>query len=150
MSEAILEVEGLKKYFPVRGEASLFSRKPKMIQAVDDVSFQVFKGENFGLVGESGSGKTTTGKCCVRLIEPTSGVIKWKGQHIEKLSRREFRPLRLKMQMIFQNPYSSLDNLFTAQRTISEALEMRGIRDPEAQSEEIDKFQIKTFQSLNI
>jgi len=109
----------------------------------------MYKGENFGLVGESGSGKTTTGKYCIRLIEPTSGKIKWKDQYIEKKKGRAFRELRLKMQMIFQNPYSSLDNLFTAQRTINEALEIRGIKSKKAQRKEVEKFLTMVGLPLN-
>src|SRR2546426_7464422 len=97
----LLEVEGLKKYFPIR--RGLLSRTVGQVKAVDDVSFAVNEGEVLGLVGESGCGKTTTGRCILRLIEPTAGSIRFDGREILGLKRRELRALRRQMQIVFQD-----------------------------------------------
>ena len=101
-NEVLFEVNHLKKYFPTQ-------EKGKAVKAVDDVSFQVLQGETLGVVGESGCGKSTTGRLVLRLQEPTEGQILYRGQDITKLSRRAMRPLRSKMQIVFQDPYASLD-----------------------------------------
>jgi oligopeptide/dipeptide ABC transporter ATP-binding protein len=112
-SETILRVKNLKKYFPT----------PKgMLHAVDDVSFQVKKGKTLGLVGESGCGKSTTGRAILRLIEPTSGEVWFDGQNVTELSSREMRQYRKNMQIIFQDPYASLDPRKTVSQTIAEPL----------------------------
>jgi len=123
--EILLQVNNLKKYFPIRN--GLFSKISGHVKAVDDVSFEIFKGETLGLVGESGCGKTTVGRTLLRLLEPTSGSIYFKGQDISNLSRNKLRPLRPKMQIIFQDPYSSLNPRMTVGSMLSEAIQVHNI-----------------------
>ncbi len=105
--ESLLEVKELKKYFPVR--TGVLGRVVKYVRAVDRVSFDIKPGETLGLVGESGCGKTTVGRSLLRLIEPTGGQVKFNGQAVTGLSKRKLRALRTKMQIIFQDPFSSLN-----------------------------------------
>ena len=107
MSDAIIEVEGLTKRFPVN--QGVFGRRAGEVHAVEDVTLSVMPGETLGIVGESGCGKSTTARLMLKLIESTSGTIRFEGRDITKLSGREMRPLRREMQMIFQDPYSSLN-----------------------------------------
>ena len=116
-----LEVEGLKKYFPVR--RGLFKRKRAEIRAVDGVSFTIQGGETLCLVGESGSGKSTVGRLVLRLIEPTAGSVRLDGRDITRLGREEMRPWRKRMQIVFQDPYASLNPRMTAGRIVAEPLE---------------------------
>src|SRR2546426_5331980 len=116
----LLRVKNLKKYFPIRG--GLFSREVARVHAVDDVSFDILKGETLGLVGESGCGKSTTGRCILRLIEPTSGELKFEGRDMISLGADELRRLRRDMQIIFQDPYSSLNPRMQVGRIIGEPL----------------------------
>src|ERR671919_27807 len=103
---ALVEVRNLIKHFE-RGGGLL---QPKsVVRAVDDVSFSIEEGETFGLVGESGSGKSTTGRCMLRLIEPTSGEVLFRGENVVAFNRARMRPARRDMQMVFQDPYSSLN-----------------------------------------
>ncbi|MEM2028280.1 MAG: ATP-binding cassette domain-containing protein [Candidatus Bathyarchaeia archaeon] len=102
----LLEVHNLKMYFPLK---RAFGKPKSHVHAVDDVSFKIERGETLGLVGESGSGKTTIGKCILRILEPTSGVIKFDGMDISKLKESELKPYRRRMQMVFQDPNSSLN-----------------------------------------
>jgi oligopeptide/dipeptide ABC transporter ATP-binding protein len=118
MAEALLQVQNLKKYFPLRG--GLFNQEVGSVKAVDDVSLDVQSGESVGLVGESGSGKTTLGKVILRLLEPTSGEIIFDGQDLCQLSEAEMRQRRGEMQMIFQDPYSSLNPRMTVKKIVSE------------------------------
>ena len=116
----LLTVRSLKKYFPVYG--GLLSRVVGQVKAVDDVSFDIHEGEILGLVGESGCGKTTVGRMSLRLTQPTSGVVNFEKANIFKLSKKELDKLRPKMQIIFQDPYSSLNPRFTVAQIIGEAL----------------------------
>lgn len=118
MDEPLLRVRHLKKYFPLRG--GLFNQEVDSVKAVDDVSLDVLRGESVGLVGESGSGKTTLGKVILRLIEPTSGEIIFDGQDLCQLSEGELRKRRGEMQMIFQDPYSSLNPRMTVKKIVRE------------------------------
>ena len=120
MAETLLEVRNLKKYFPLRG--GLFKRHVGDIKAVDGVSFRITAGESFGLVGESGSGKTTIGKTILRLVEPTDGDILFEGQNLCALSPEEMRRRRADMQMIFQNPYSSLNPRMKVKDIVAEPM----------------------------
>jgi ABC-type microcin C transport system duplicated ATPase subunit YejF len=119
---SLLEVENLCTWFPVHG--GLLRRKTGDIRAVDGVTFHVKAGRTVGLVGESGSGKTTVGRTILKLAQATSGSVRLDGREILPLAEREFRPLRREMQMIFQDPYGSLNPRFTIGAIISEALEI--------------------------
>lgn len=116
-NKTILEIKNLKKYFKV-GAGKL--------HAVDDVSFSIREGTTLGIVGESGCGKTTLGRTILRLVEPTSGEIIFNGRHVEKANRIETKKLRSDMQLIFQDPFSSLNPRFTVSKTIEEALKLTG------------------------
>jgi oligopeptide/dipeptide ABC transporter ATP-binding protein len=121
----VLEVNGLKKHFPVR--KGLLRRVIGHVYAVDDVSFTIGHGETLGLVGESGCGKTTVGRTILRLIEPTAGEIVLDGQDISRLSKTELRPHRRKMQIIFQDPFSSLNPRMRAGDIVGEPLKVHGV-----------------------
>lgn len=125
MSENLIEVKNIKKYFFLR--KGIFSRKQDVVKAVDDVSFEIKKGTTMGLVGESGSGKTTLGRVILRLIEPTDGKVFFKGTDIFSVSRKQMRMLRRKMQIIFQDPYSSLNPRMTVGDIIAEPLKVHRI-----------------------
>lgn len=118
--EALLSVDNLKKYFRVRKSNSIWGHE--FVQAVDGVKFALHQGETLGLVGESGSGKTTIARLILRLIEPTDGRIWFKGEEITRLNPKAMRPLRQAMQVIFQDPYSSLDPRKTVRDIIGEGL----------------------------
>jgi oligopeptide transport system ATP-binding protein len=119
-----LEVEGLVKHFHV---GSQLLGAGGTVHAVDDVSFSIAPGEMLGLVGESGSGKSTVGNCIVRLLEPTAGTIRLKGRDISHLSRRELRPLRRQMHIVFQDPYSSLNPRMTCGDIVGEPLRIQNV-----------------------
>jgi oligopeptide/dipeptide ABC transporter ATP-binding protein len=125
MSAPLLEVEGLKKHFPVR--KGLFSRRVGQVYAVDGISFHIAEGETLGLVGESGCGKSTAGKTILKLLEPTAGTIRLRGRRIENLSRAEMRPFRREMQVVFQDPYSSLNPRLTVGEIVAEPLVNFGV-----------------------
>ena len=121
MSEELLKVTNLVKNFELRVNGGA-RRKKRVVQAVTNVSFSVGKGQTLGLVGESGSGKTTVGRCILRLIEPTSGSVEFEGQDLGSLKFEELRALRRKMQIVFQDPFASLDPKMTVGESIAEPL----------------------------
>jgi oligopeptide transport system ATP-binding protein len=125
MSKNLIEVQGLKKYFTK--ETGLFKKNTQYIKAVDNVSFTIQKGETLGLVGESGCGKSTTGRTLIKLYNPTDGKIIFDGQDITKLKEKDMRPYRKRMQMIFQDPYASLNSRMTIADIIGEAIDTHNI-----------------------
>ncbi len=127
---ALLAVRDLKKYFPIR--RGFWSRTVGHVKAVDGVTFDILPGEVLGLVGESGCGKTTTGRCILRLIEPTAGEVEFEGQDVIALDRRGMRDLRQEMQIIFQDPYSSLNPRLTVGSMLTESLKIHRIAEGEA------------------
>ncbi len=135
MTESLLTVRNLKKYFSLG--KGFFSRSKAYIYAVDDVSFELQRGETLGLVGESGCGKTTVGLTILRLIEPTAGVVLFDGKNVCDLNRREMQPLRRKMQIIFQDPFSSLNPWATVADIVGEGLEIHGIAQGEEKEDRV-------------
>lgn len=133
--EYLLSVRNLKKYFPVR--KGLFGKGNSFVKAVDDLSFDIKKGETLGLVGESGCGKTTCGRTLLKLYEPTSGEIIYNGQHIETLSPKEMLTFRKKIQIIFQDPYASLDSRMTVGDIIGETIDIHKISTGNVRKERI-------------
>ena len=123
--QPLLHVENLCKEFPVEG--GFGSRNRKFVHAVNNVSFDIYPGETFGLVGESGCGKSTTGRCIMRLTEPTSGTVVFDGKDVGKMSKAELKEMRRNMQFIFQDPYASLNPRMTIGEIISEPLIIHGV-----------------------
>lgn len=136
--DILLDVRHLKKYFSVYSKG-VIKKNIKMIKAVDDVSFQLRRGEVLGLVGESGCGKSTIGKSILRLLEPTDGEIYLNGVDFRKLKKEELRLKRREIQMIFQDPYSSLDPRMTAKQTIEEAMIIHNIGDKKSRKKRVDE-----------
>ncbi|MBI4607463.1 MAG: ABC transporter ATP-binding protein [Candidatus Rokubacteria bacterium] len=122
----ILEVRDLVKHFPVGG-GGLFGRRVGLVRAVDGVSFAIRKGETLGLVGESGCGKTTTGRCILQLDRPTAGQVLFEGRNLTGMSDPELRPVRRRIQVIFQDPYSSLNPRMTVGQIVGEPMMVHGI-----------------------
>jgi oligopeptide transport system ATP-binding protein len=125
-SKPLLEVRGLEMHFPVT-EGIVVNRKVGEVKAVDGIDFTVGRGETLGLVGESGCGKTTTGRCILRLEKPTAGAILYDGVDIARLERRELATLRRRIQVIFQDPYSSLNPRMKVGEIIAEPIMVHGI-----------------------
>jgi oligopeptide transport system ATP-binding protein len=124
--EPLLVVEHLKKYFPIK-KGLLIERAVDYVKAVDDVSFEIYPGETLGLVGESGSGKSTTGYCVIKLLKPDSGSVRFLGNDVLTMSRRELREVRREMQIVFQDPYASLNPRMTVGDIVAEPLVVHGI-----------------------
>lgn len=137
MTEPLLQVKGLKKYFPITG--GIFSKTVGEVKAVDDLTFTVHKGETLGIVGESGCGKSTTGRMLLRLIEPTDGSIIFEGQEVTKLSKQEMRKIRRDMQMVFQDPFASLNPRHTVEKILEEPLIVHGIGSKEERKKRVQE-----------
>jgi oligopeptide transport system ATP-binding protein len=133
--DVLLEVRDLKKYFPIR--KGLFSQVVGQVKAVDGVSFDLRRGEVLGLVGESGCGKTTTGRVILRLIEATAGEVRFEGRDVLALGKREMRAMRRQMQIVFQDPYSSLNPRLTVGAMIEEALSIHHLAKGKAAKERV-------------
>jgi oligopeptide/dipeptide ABC transporter ATP-binding protein len=131
----VLEVEGLKKHFPVK--KGVIRRTVGHVYAVDGVSFQVGEGETLGLVGESGCGKSTVARTVLRLLEPTAGTIRLSGHDITRLSKAELRPHRREMQIIFQDPFSSLNPRMSAGDIVGEPLQVHGLAHGQGKAERV-------------
>lgn len=131
----ILEVEGLRKFYPLR--ADLFGRPAAQVKAVDGVHFSLKKGETLGLVGESGCGKSTLGRCILRLEQPTEGKVLFAGRDLSMLSRGHLRALRRDMQMVFQDPYASLNPRKTVGQIVGDGLEIHRIDTKKARRERV-------------
>ncbi len=125
IQKPLLQVVNLRKYFPIR--EGFFSRASEYVQAVDDVSFSIPPGKTLGLVGESGCGKSTIGRTVLKLMDPTSGKIVLKGRDITDLTKSQMRPLRTEMQLIFQDPFSSLNPRMTAGAIVKEPLSLHNL-----------------------
>jgi oligopeptide transport system ATP-binding protein len=133
---ALLSVTDLEKHFPIR-KGVLWERTVGAVKAVDGVTFEVAEGETLGLVGESGSGKSTTGYCILQLMKPTSGSIRFMGKELTSLGREELRRMRREMQIVFQDPYASLDPRMTVGGIVAEPLEVHGIGTRKSRTETV-------------
>jgi peptide/nickel transport system ATP-binding protein len=134
-AEQLVKVKNLVKHFPIKG--GVFRTTVGHVQAVDDVSFDIRKGETFGLVGESGCGKTTTGRLLLRLLEPTSGSVEFEGKPLFDLNRRELRPLRRDLQIIFQDPFASLNPRMTVGDIIGESFAIHHINGTQSTADKV-------------
>lgn len=126
--EVLLEINNLKKYFPIK---NFFGNIKGEVKAVDDISFQIYKGETFGLVGESGCGKSTLGRCLLRMLEVNDGEILYNGKDLVKMSGKEWKEYRKKLQIIFQDPYSALNPNWNVKELIAEPLITSGYTEKE-------------------
>ena len=135
--QPLLEVKGVKKYFPIR--KGVLQREVGRVHAVDDVTFAIREGETVGLVGESGCGKSTLGRCIVRLLEPTDGEITFEGRRIEKLGARRLRPLRRDMQMVFQDPYASLNPRKRVGTIIGDPMKIHGLAEGKERKQKVEE-----------
>jgi len=137
VTELLLQVENLKKHFPING--GIFGKKVGEVKAVDGVSFYVKKGETLGIVGESGCGKSTTGRLLLRLLDPTEGKVTFENKDVTTLSKEELRKVRREMQMIFQDPFASLNPRHTVEKILEEPLIVHGIGTKEERKRRVRK-----------
>ena len=146
---ALVEVRNLVKHFPVKG--GVLQRTVAQVQAVDDVSFDIRRGETLGLVGESGCGKTTVGRLLLRLIDPTSGTIRFDGEDITRITGADLKRFRRRMQIIFQDPYASLDPRTPIADSIGEGLRIHGLGSPQERGRKVarmmDLVGLQTYQA---
>ena len=126
--EVLLEIKNLRKYFPMK---NFFGQSRGEVKAVDDVSFEIYKGETFGLVGESGCGKSTLGRCVLQMLEATDGQVLYEGNDLVHMSQNEWKKYRKKLQIIFQDPYSALNPNWNVKQLIAEPLQTNGYTDEE-------------------
>lgn len=138
MAKVLLKVENLKKYFPIRH--GMFSRHIGDVKAVDDVSFELFEGETLGIVGESGCGKSTTGRAIMRLSEPTAGAITFDGVELTALNKEAMRKARRDIQMVFQDPYASLNPRHTIGKILEEPLIVHGIGSAQERKKKVHEY----------
>ncbi|TSI10856.1 ABC transporter ATP-binding protein [Lysinibacillus sp. BW-2-10] len=138
MSNVLLKVDNLKKHFPKK--TGSLKRNISYVKAVDDVSFEVYEGETLGIVGESGCGKSTTGRMIMRLLEPTDGTIQFNGVELSTLSKTELRKTRRDIQMVFQDPYASLNPRHTVRKILEEPLIVHGIGTAKERKERIEEY----------
>lgn len=136
--KVLLKVENLQKYFPIK--TGMFGRTSGYVKAVDNVSFEVYEGETLGIVGESGCGKSTTGRVLMRLDEPTGGTVTFDNQEITNLSLEELRKARRDIQMVFQDPYASLNPRHTIEKILEEPLIVHGIGTPAERKKKVIEF----------
>lgn len=141
MKEPVVKAVNLKKWFPVKKGffSTLFSKEGLFVRAVDGINFEIMKGEVFGLAGESGSGKTTTGRLILRLIEITDGNVFFEGNDITALPETKLKGMRRKMQIIFQDPYESLNPRMTVSNILAEPLNVQGINNPKEVKDRVRK-----------
>ena len=137
LNNTILQVDGLKKYFPIH--RGFFRRVAGWVKAVEDVSFQIDKGQTLGLVGESGCGKTTVARLILKLLQADEGQIIFNGRNMTGLTEKEMKPFRKQIQIIFQDPYGSLNPRMTIGQTLSEGLQISGLRRKEDQGRQLEK-----------
>ena len=145
MTEPLLKVQGLKKHFPIRG--GMLQRVIDKVHAVDGVSFDLMAGETLGLVGESGCGKSTTGRCILRLIEPTAGEVWFEGKDVTRAGRDQLRALARDMQIIFQDPFASLNPRMTVGAIVGEGLVIHKLA---ANAQEIEQRVVKLLQTVGL
>lgn len=144
MADNLLVVRGLKQYYPVKGG---LGKEPSYVKAVDNVDFEVRRGEVFGIVGESGCGKSTLGKSICKLIEPTDGSIVLDGEEIAKYTQKQMRPIRKKVQMVFQDPYASLNPRMSVRDIVAEPLIIHGLTKTR---EETDKKVVELLRRVGL
>jgi oligopeptide transport system ATP-binding protein len=140
--EPLIEVTDLVKHFPIK-EGLLIDREVDQVRAVDGISFSAARGQTLGLVGESGSGKSTACRAMLQLLKPTSGSVRFEGQEIAGLSRREMRPLRREMQMIFQDPYASLNPRKRVGQIVGDPLRLQGISSGSELREQVQELLVR-------
>ncbi len=135
MPEVLLDVKDLKKYFPIK--RGLLKRTVGHVRAVDGISFSVNRGETLGVVGESGCGKSTMGRSILRLIEPTSGVVSFEGKDVINMSKSEMRAMRREMQIVFQDPYASLNPRYSVAKTLMEPMVIHNLHNPSTRMDRV-------------
>ncbi|AMO86911.1 Glutathione import ATP-binding protein GsiA [Solibacillus isronensis B3W22] len=138
MSKVLLKVDNLKKYFPIRH--GMFARHVGDVKAVDDISFELYEGETLGIVGESGCGKSTTGRAIMRLHEPTDGQVTFDGIELTELNSEQMRKVRREIQMVFQDPYASLNPRHTVEKILEEPLIVHGIGNAKERKKKVHEY----------